>query len=166
MKLFLSVALAGIVSVSGATGFMAQEEKAYGPGVTDTEIKIGNTNPYSGPALAYELVGRVEDAYFKMINEAGGVNQGRKINCISYDDAYSPPKTVEQTRQTSRKRRSIRNLQFGRHADKPCRAEISQCQESTAIVRVVGGRQFQLAAEIPLEHEPSGQLQRRGRYSR
>ena len=96
MRLFLSVALAGIFSVSGATALMAQ--KAYGPGVTDTEIKIGNTNPYSGPASAYGLVGRVEDAYFKMINEAGGVN-GRKINYISYDDAYSPPKTVEQTRR-------------------------------------------------------------------
>jgi branched-chain amino acid transport system substrate-binding protein len=68
------------------------------PGVTDTEIKIGQTMPYSGPASAYSVIGRAETAYFKMINEQGGVN-GRKINLISLDDAYSPPKTVEQTRR-------------------------------------------------------------------
>ena len=68
------------------------------PGVTDTEIKIGNTMPYSGPASAYGVIGRTESAYFKMINEQGGVN-GRKINFISLDDAYSPPKTVEQVRR-------------------------------------------------------------------
>src|SRR5450432_2466632 len=68
------------------------------PGVTDTEIKIGQTMPYSGPASAYGVIGRAEAAYFKMINEQGGVN-GRKINFISLDDAYSPPKTVEQIRR-------------------------------------------------------------------
>jgi branched-chain amino acid transport system substrate-binding protein len=68
------------------------------PGVTDTEIKIGQTMPYSGPASAYGVIGRTEAAYFKMINEQGGVN-GRKINLISLDDAYSPPKTVEQVRR-------------------------------------------------------------------
>jgi branched-chain amino acid transport system substrate-binding protein len=68
------------------------------PGVTDTEIKIGQTMPYSGPASAYGVIGRTEAAYFKMINEKGGVN-GRKINFISLDDAYSPPKTVEQIRR-------------------------------------------------------------------
>ena len=68
------------------------------PGVTDTEIKIGQTMPYSGPASAYGVIGRTEAAYFKMINEQGGVN-GRKINFISLDDAYSPPKTVEQIRR-------------------------------------------------------------------
>jgi branched-chain amino acid transport system substrate-binding protein len=68
------------------------------PGVTDVEIKIGQTMPYSGPASAYGVIGRTETAYFKMINEQGGVN-GRKINLISLDDAYSPPKTVEQVRR-------------------------------------------------------------------
>src|SRR6201994_1955304 len=68
------------------------------PGVTDTEIKIGQTMPYSGPASAYGVIGKTEAAYFKMINEAGGVN-GRKINFISLDDSYSPPKTVEQIRR-------------------------------------------------------------------
>jgi branched-chain amino acid transport system substrate-binding protein len=68
------------------------------PGITDTEIKIGQTMPYSGPASAFEVMGRTHTAYFKMINEMGGVN-GRKINLLSLDDAYSPPKTVEQTRR-------------------------------------------------------------------
>ena len=68
------------------------------PGITDTEIKIGQTMPYSGPASAYGVIGRTEAAYFKMINDTGGIN-GRKINFISLDDAYSPPKTVEQIRR-------------------------------------------------------------------
>ena len=70
----------------------------YGPGVTDTEIKIGNTNPYSGPASSYGINGKVHAAFFNMINEKGGIN-GRKINYISRDDSYSPPKTVELVRQ-------------------------------------------------------------------
>jgi branched-chain amino acid transport system substrate-binding protein len=73
-------------------------QKKYGPGVTDTEIKIGNTNPYSGNASAYGQNGRAEAAVYRMINDQGGVN-GRKINFISLDDSYSPPKTVELTRQ-------------------------------------------------------------------
>jgi branched-chain amino acid transport system substrate-binding protein len=74
------------------------KETKYDPGVTDTEIKIGQTMPYSGPASAYGTIGRSEAAYFKKINEAGGIN-GRKINFISVDDAYSPPKAVEQVRK-------------------------------------------------------------------
>jgi branched-chain amino acid transport system substrate-binding protein len=74
------------------------EKPKYDPGVTDTEIKIGQTMPYSGPASAYGTIGRAEAAYFKKINEAGGIN-GRKINFISVDDAYSPPKAVEQVRK-------------------------------------------------------------------
>ena len=70
----------------------------YGPGVSDTEIKIGNTMPYSGPASAYAVIGKAEAAYFAMINDQGGVN-GRKINFITRDDGYSPPKTVEVVRK-------------------------------------------------------------------
>jgi branched-chain amino acid transport system substrate-binding protein len=72
--------------------------KQYGPGVTDTEIKIGNTCFYSGPASSYGTIGRAMAAHYKMVNDQGGVN-GRKIDFISYDDAYSPPKTVEMTRK-------------------------------------------------------------------
>ena len=73
-------------------------QKKYDPGATDTEIKIGNTMPYSGPASAYGVIGKAEAAYFDKINAEGGIN-GRKINFISYDDGYSPPKTVEQVRK-------------------------------------------------------------------
>jgi branched-chain amino acid transport system substrate-binding protein len=81
-----------------ATGGSALAQKKYDTGATDTEIKIGNIMPYSGPASAYGTVGRTEAAYFRKINAEGGIN-GRKINFISYDDAYSPPKAVEQARK-------------------------------------------------------------------
>ena len=71
---------------------------AQTPGVTATEIKIGNTNPYSGPASAYGTIGKAIAAYFKKVNDEGGVN-GHKINYITYDDAYSPPKAVEMVRK-------------------------------------------------------------------
>jgi branched-chain amino acid transport system substrate-binding protein len=77
---------------------VALAQKKYGPGVTDKEIKIGNIMPYSGPASAYGLIGKTIAAYFNKVNAEGGVN-GRKINFISYDDSYSPPKTVEMARK-------------------------------------------------------------------
>ena len=77
----------------------ARAEKKYGPGVTDTEIKIGQTMPYSGNASAYGVAGRLHAAYFRMLNETQGGINGRKINFISLDDGYSPPKTMELTRQ-------------------------------------------------------------------
>ena len=72
--------------------------KEYGPGVSDTEIKIGNTMPYSGPASGFSVNGRAQGAYYKMLNEQGGVN-GRKINFVSLDDGYTPPKAVELVRR-------------------------------------------------------------------
>jgi branched-chain amino acid transport system substrate-binding protein len=100
----LSVLSSSLVSMSAAAALIvlatqgALAQKKYDTGATDTEIKIGNVEAYSGPASAYGVIGKTEDAYFKMINDAGGVN-GRKINFISYDDGYSPPKTVEQVRK-------------------------------------------------------------------
>src|SRR4030088_2951469 len=81
-----------------ATAGGAFAQKKYDTGATDTEIKIGNIMPYSGPASAYGVIGKTEEAYFKKINAEGGIN-GRKINFITYDDAYSPPKAVEQARK-------------------------------------------------------------------
>src|SRR5882672_5444319 len=91
-----SLGLAGLLAVAVASA--ADAQKKYDPGATDTEIKIGNIMPYSGPASAYATIGKSEDAYFKKINAEGGIN-GRKINFISYDDGYSPPKAVEQARK-------------------------------------------------------------------
>src|SRR6202521_640377 len=90
------LATAAAFTLLAAQGAYAQ--KKYDTGASDTEIKLGNVEAYSGPASAYGVIGKTEDAYLKMINEAGGVN-GRKINFISYDDGYSPPKTVEQVRK-------------------------------------------------------------------
>jgi ABC-type branched-subunit amino acid transport system substrate-binding protein len=91
-----TVGLSGLIIAAACVSAVAQ--KKYDTGVTDTEIKIGNIMPYSGPASAYGIIGKTMSAYFRMINDNGGVN-GRKINFISYDDAYSPPKTVEQARK-------------------------------------------------------------------
>jgi len=89
-------------SAAAAAAYSAQGFRAAraenAPGVTDTEIKIGQTMPYSGPLSAYGVIGRTEAAYFRMINDQGGID-GRKLNLISVDDAYSPPKTVEQVRR-------------------------------------------------------------------
>ncbi len=94
-QLLIAIGLGGTaLLIPGA----ARAEKKYDVGATDTEIKIGNTGPYSGPASSYSTIWKCEAAYFRMINAQGGIN-GRKINFISYDDAYSPPKTVEQVRK-------------------------------------------------------------------
>src|SRR6201991_555086 len=95
----------GVLSAAGIAGLVvalaspsAFAQKKYDVGATDTEIKIGNIMPYSGPASAYSVIGKTQAAYFKKINDDGGIN-GRKINFVSYDDGYSPPKAVEQARK-------------------------------------------------------------------
>jgi branched-chain amino acid transport system substrate-binding protein len=101
MKTLTKLRLAAVSTVFAAfvvSGGTALAQKKYDTGASDTEIKIGNIMPYSGPASAYGVIGKTEEAYFKKINAEGGIN-GRKINFISYDDAYSPPKAVEQVRK-------------------------------------------------------------------
>jgi branched-chain amino acid transport system substrate-binding protein len=90
---FISVAVSlALIGVSVA------DDKKYDAGASDTTIKVGNIMPYSGPASAYGAIGRAMTAYFRMVNDRGGIN-GRKVDFVSYDDAYSPPKTVEQARK-------------------------------------------------------------------
>jgi branched-chain amino acid transport system substrate-binding protein len=97
LRLRLAALSAAMVALAAfSSGALAQ--KKYDTGATDTEIKIGNIMPYSGPASAYGVIGTTETKYFQKINAEGGIN-GRKINFISYDDGYSPPKTVEQARK-------------------------------------------------------------------
>src|SRR5437016_1586682 len=91
-------ALAAGLALLAASGSPSFAQKKYDIGATDTEIKIGNIMPYSGAASAYGVIGKTEAAYFNKINAEGGIN-GRKINFISQDDAYTPPKTVEQARK-------------------------------------------------------------------
>ncbi|MBR1221772.1 ABC transporter substrate-binding protein [Bradyrhizobium sp. U87765 SZCCT0131] len=94
--IFRGAAAAALALALASSTALAQ--KRYDPGASDTEIKLGQTNPFSGPASAYSTIAKVQAAYFKMINEQGGIN-GRKVNLIQYDDAYNPPKTVEQVRK-------------------------------------------------------------------
>jgi branched-chain amino acid transport system substrate-binding protein len=91
-----ALSAAFLILAASTTAVLAQ--KKYDPGASDTEIKIGNIMPYSGPASSYGVIGKTEAAYFNKINAEGGIN-GRKVNFISYDDGYSPPKTVEQARK-------------------------------------------------------------------
>ena len=98
MKQLKSLAAAALLLGAAIVVSPVHAQKKYGPGASDTEIKIGQTMPYSGPASAYGTIGKGHTAYFQMINEQGGVN-GRKINLISLDDGYSPPKAVEQVRK-------------------------------------------------------------------
>src|SRR6204780_5552013 len=91
-------ALTVLAAAAALTATAANAEKKYDPGAGDTEIKIGNIMPYSGPASSYGVIGKAEAAYFDMVNAEGGIN-GRKIRFISYDDAYSPPKAIEQARK-------------------------------------------------------------------
>src|ERR1700751_1252896 len=94
-KITLLAAAAAFALLTTQSAFA---QKKYDTGAGDAEIKIGNVEAYSGPASAYGVIGKTEEAYFKMINDNGGIN-GRRINFISYDDGYSPPKTVEQVRK-------------------------------------------------------------------
>src|ERR1044071_4955906 len=98
MRVARRAVLVSIAAGSLAIAAPALAQKKNDTGASDTEIKIGNIMPYSGPASAYGTIGKAQAAYFRMINEQGGIN-GRKITFISYDDAYSPPKTVEQARK-------------------------------------------------------------------
>src|ERR1700689_5060166 len=93
-KLRIAAFTTAIIAFAATSG-SALAQKKYDTGATDTEIKLGNIMPYSGPASAYGVIGKIEEAYFKMINEQGGIN-GRKINFISYDDSSSPPKAIEK----------------------------------------------------------------------
>jgi ABC-type branched-subunit amino acid transport system substrate-binding protein len=93
-----AIAGLGVTALTFGQGSRARAASSYGPGVTDTEIKLGTTAPYSGPASGYGVYGQAQTAYFQMVNDNGGIN-GRKVNLISLDNAFSPPKAVEQTRK-------------------------------------------------------------------
>ena len=129
----INIALAALLATALAS--TANAQKKYDPGATDTEIKIGNIMPYSGPASAYATIGKTEAAYFNKINAEGGIN-GRKINFISYDDGYSPPKAVEQARKLVESRRGAADLQSAGHAGQQRDPEIHERQEGAAALRL------------------------------
>ena len=149
-------AIAVALSVSSAAA-----QKKYDAGATDTEIKVGQTVPFSGPASAYATVGKAQAAYMKMINDQGGVN-GRKIDLIQYDDAYSPPKTVEQVRKLVEGDEVLLTFQIiGTRAERR-RAEIPQRQEGAAAVRRHRRLQVHRPEELPVDDGLQSLLLRRG----
>ena len=142
---------------SGAAAATALATRAWparaenAAGVTETEIKIGQTMPYSGPASAYGVIGRTEVAYFGMINEQGGVN-GRKLKLISVDDGYSPPKTVEQVRRLVEQERVAFLFNAPRHADELGGPAISQRQQGAASLRFRKRLRIQRPPAFSLDH--------------
>ena len=112
----------------------ANAQKKYDPGASDTEIKIGNIMPYSGPASAYGAIGKAQAAYFNKINAEGGIN-GRKINFISYDDGFSPPKAVEQARKLVESDEVLLMFQPLGTPVELGDPEIHECQEGAAALR-------------------------------
>ncbi len=137
----------GILS-AGLTS--AQAEPKYGPGASATEIKIGQTMPYSGPASAYSTIAKAEAAYFQMINDQGGIN-GRKINLISYDDGYSPPKTVEQVRKLVESDEVHGDVPDARHRSEYGHPEIHECQEGADAIRGDRRGEIHRSQELPLD---------------
>ena len=139
-------------------------QKKYDTGATDTEIKIGNIMPYSGPASAYGMIGKTEAAYFKKINAEGGIN-GRKINFISYDDAYSPPKTVEQARKLVE---SDEVLLIFNPLGTPPNSAIQKYMNSKKVPQLfvaTGATKWNDPQELPLDHGLAAQLPERERRS-
>ena len=152
-----------LITFAAANG-SALAQKKYDTGATDTEIKIGNIMPYSGPASAYGIIGKTEEAYFKMINEQGGIN-GRKINFISYDDAYQPAEGRRAGAQAGRERRGAGGLQAARHAVQHRDPEIPERQEGAAAVRRHRRHQVERSEAFSLDHGLAAQLSERRRAS-
>ena len=155
---------AAAAAAYSARGFRAARAE-NAPGVTDTEIKIGQTMPYSGPASAYGVIGRTEAAYFKMINEQGGVN-GRKINLISLDDGYSPPKTVEQVRRLVEEEHVAFLFTALGTPPQPRDPAISQRQQDPAILRRHRRQRVRRPAAFPLDDGLHSELPDRGAHLR
>ena len=155
--LLIGLSAAVIALANGAAVAAGQ----YDPGVTDTEIKIGNTNAYSGPASAYGTIGKSEAAYFAMINDQGGIN-GRKINFISRDDGYSPPKTVEVVRQLVEQDHVLLLFQTLGTPPNIAISGLSERQQGTATVCGYRCQQVERPKALPLDDWVATQLSSRG----
>ena len=142
-----------------------REAGNYDTGATDTGIKLGQTMPYSGPASAYSAIGRAEIAYFKMLNEKGGIN-GRKVELLSMDDAYSPAKTVEQIRRLAESDEVLAMFSMLGTGPNIARAKISQRQEDPAAVPVERRQPLERSAAFPLDHRLAADLPDRGPHLR
>ena len=160
-KLAVVSAAFGLLAAT-SSGVLAQ--KKYDPGASDTEIKIGNIMPYSGPASAYGVIGKTEEAYFKKVNAEGGIN-GRKINFISYDDAYSPPKTVEQARKLVESDEVLLVFNPLGTPSNTRDPEVPEQQEGAATVRRHRRHQVERSEEFPVDDGLAAQLPERNAAS-
>ena len=152
-------------TVAALVATAASAQKKYDPGASDTEIKIGNIMPYSGPASSYGVIGKTEEAFFKMINAEGGIN-GRKINFITYDDAYSPPKAIEQARKLVE---SDEVLLIFQPLGTPSNSAIMKYMNAKKVPQLFvasGANQVRRSQELSLDDGFSAQLPERGTHLR
>ena len=162
----------GIFHLLGATALAialsassAYAQKKYDTGATDTEIKIGQTVPFCGPASAYASIGKTQAAYFKMINEQGGIN-GRKINLIQYDDAYSPPKAVEQVRKLVESDEVLLTFQIVGTPSNAAVQKYLNAKKVPQLFAATGASKFTDPKNFPWTHRLQPQLPGRGTHLR
>ncbi|MGY3645919.1 ABC-type branched-subunit amino acid transport system substrate-binding protein [Bradyrhizobium sp. LM4.3] len=160
-----TAALAFAFSVSQAFVSQAHAQKKYDTGATDTEIKIGQTVPFSGAYSVYANIGKTQAAYFKMINDQGGIN-GRKINLIQYDDAYSPPKTVEQVRKLVEGDEVLFTFQIIGTAANAAVQKYLNGKKIPQLLASTGAARLQRSPELSLDHRLQSQLRVRGTHLR
>ena len=141
--------------------FAAFAQKKYDDGASDTEIKIGNTNPYSGPASAYAAIGKTIDTYFKSVNEAGGIN-GRKVKFISLDDGYSPAQDRRDGPPARRAGQDLRAVPVARHAVQHGDPQVHEPEEGAAALRRHRRVEVGRPEELPVDHGLPARLPHRG----
>ena len=157
----LMLAGAGALALA-FTATAASAQKKYDDGASDTEIRIGNTNPYSGPASAYGQIGKTIEAFFKKVNDEGGIN-GRKVTFISYDDGYAPPKTVEMVRKLVEEDKVLFVFQT---LGTPSNTAIHKYLNGKKVPQLfvaTGASVWGQPKEYPLDHGLAARLRHRGR---
>jgi branched-chain amino acid transport system substrate-binding protein len=135
----------------------ASAQKKYDDGATDTEIKVGHTNPYSGNASAYGVIGKTIEAFFKKVHDDGGIN-GRKINFITYDDGYAPPKTVEMVRKLVEEDKVLIALQHAGHAAETRNPQVHEPKKVPHLFVATGASKWGSPKEISLDHGVAARL--------
>ena len=162
---FGATALATVLASAMPAPYVWAAEKKYDPGATDTEIKLGQTVPHSGPGSLYGVLGRVGEAYFQMLNEKGGIN-GRKVKFFTMDDAYSAPKCVEATRRLVEQEEVLALYRLARHRAADRRAQIPQFEGRAAAAAQYRRVEMERSEELQMDHGGPAALSDRSAHSR
>ena len=162
---FGATALATALASAMPAPFVWAAEKKYDPGASDTEIKLGQTVPHSGPGSLYGVLGRVGEAYFQMLNEKGGIN-GRKVKFFTMDDAYSAPKCVEATRRLVEQEEVLALYRLARHRAADRRAQISQLEGRAATAAQHRRVEMERSEELQMDHGGPAALSDRSAHPR